>query len=214
MFWEKFLQPVHCQSPLGCCGLADGVLTPDQIKEVLAALLSDNQRAANIIQSLRSIFSDGQIGIEQVDLNDLIQSVLKIANPDIHSKNIQVVLRLDSRSLVNISRNEIQQVVLNLINNAVQGLSEAPGLNKTIQIESRDVSDGVEICVRDNGPGIEADAQAHLFELLSASNKKAGMGLGLWLCRYIITRHGGRIGYQDAPDGGAQFTFFLPLTQA
>lgn len=193
--------------------LADGVLTPEQIKEVLAALLSDNQRAANIIQSLRSIFSDGKIGLERVDVNDLIQSVLKIANPEIRSKNIQIVLRLDSRALVNVSRNEIQQVVLNLINNAVQGLSESPGTNKMIQIESRDVSEGVEISVRDNGTGIDADTQSHLFELLSASNKKAGMGLGLWLCRHIITRHGGRICYRDAPDGGAQFTFFLPLAQ-
>lgn len=194
--------------------LSEGALTPEQMREVLAALLSDNQRAANIIQSLRSIFSDGKIGVEHVDLNDLIQSVLKIANPDIHSKNIQVRLRLDSRSLVNISRNEIQQVVLNLINNAVQGLSEKPNANKTIQIESRDVTDGVEIVVRDNGLGIDAETQSHLFELLSATNKKAGMGLGLWLCRHIITRHGGRICYQDAPDGGAQFTFFLPLAQA
>jgi signal transduction histidine kinase len=193
--------------------LADGVLTPEQIKEVLAALLSDNQRAANIIQSLRSIFSDGKIGLERVDVNDLIQSVLKIANPEIRSKNIQIVLRLDSRALVNVSRNEIQQVVLNLINNAVQALSESPGTNKMIQIESRDVSEGVEISVRDNGTGIDADTQSHLFELLSASNKKAGMGLGLWLCRHIITRHGGRICYRDAPDGGAQFTFFLPLAQ-
>lgn len=194
--------------------LADGILTPEQIKEVLAALLSDNQRAANIIQSLRSIFSDGKIGLERVDINDLIQSVLKIANPEIHSKNIQIVLSLDSRALVNVSRNEIQQVVLNLINNAVQGLSEAPGTNKIIQIESRDVPEGVEISVRDNGTGIDANTQSHLFELLSASNKKAGMGLGLWLCCHIVTRHGGRIGYQDAPDGGAQFTFFLPLAQA
>jgi signal transduction histidine kinase len=194
--------------------LADGILTPEQIKEVLAALLSDNQRAANIIQSLRSIFSDGKIGLERININDLIQSVLKIANPEIHSKNIQIVLSLDSRALVNVSRNEIQQVVLNLINNAVQGLSEAPGTNKIIQIESRDVPEGVEISVRDNGAGIDADTQSHLFELLSASNKKAGMGLGLWLCRHIVTRHGGRICYQDAPDGGAQFTFFLPLAQA
>ena len=190
--------------------LAEGSLTAEQNQEVLSALLSDNQRAANIIRSLRSIFSDGKIGAEQLDLDELSEAVLKITKPEIQSKNIQVVLSLSSNTLVNINRTEIQQVVLNLINNAIQALAESRSNAKTLKIESHDVADGVEILITDNGPGIPMEAQSHLFELLADSNKKTGMGLGLWLCRHIITRHGGNIEYQDAKGGGAQFGIFLP----
>lgn len=193
--------------------LAEGILTAEQTKEVLAALLSDNQRAATIIQSLRSIFSDGKIGVEKIDMNDLIQSVLKITNPEIHSKNIQVILKLDARASININRGEIQQVLLNLINNAIQGLVESTRPNKTIQIHTRDVPGGVEAVVSDNGSGISEEVQTHLFELLAGSQKKTGMGLGLWLCRHIISRHGGHIRHENASEGGAQFIFFLPLVQ-
>ena len=193
--------------------LADKTLTSEQNMEVLSALLADNQRSANIIQSLRSIFSDGKIGLDQVDVNELIESVLKIANPEIHSKNIQVVLRLNSRSPINVNRSEIQQVILNLINNAIQAVSESNAPSRELQIEARDAEGGVEVLISDNGLGIGKEARSHLFELLTATHKKSGMGLGLWLCQHIISRHGGTIRYEDAPSGGAQFIFFLPASQ-
>ncbi len=190
--------------------LAEGSLSAEQNQEVLAALLSDNQRAATIIRSLRSIFSDGKLDIEQVELGELIETVLKITKPEIQSKNIQVILRLSSKSLVNVHRGEIQQVFLNLINNAIQALDISTVALRTLKVESYDVAGGIELLVIDNGPGIPAETKSHLFELLAGSDKKSGMGLGLWLCEHIISRHGGRISYQDAPGGGAQFTVFLP----
>ena len=190
--------------------LAEGSLSAEQNQEVLAALLSDNQRAATIIRSLRSIFSDGKLDIEQVELGELIETVLKITKPEIQSKNIQVILRLSSKSLVNVHRGEIQQVFLNLINNAIQALDISTVVPRTLKVESYDVAGGIELLVIDNGPGIPAETKSHLFELLAGSDKKSGMGLGLWLCEHIISRHGGRISYQDAPGGGAQFTVFLP----
>ena len=190
--------------------LAEGSLSAEQNQEVLAALLSDNQRAATIIRSLRSIFSDSKIDIEQVELGELIESVLKITNPEIQSKNIQVVLRLASRSLVNVNRGEIQQVFLNLINNAIQALDASNVAPRTLKVESHDVAGGIELRVVDNGIGIPAETKSHLFELLAGSNKKSGMGLGLWLCQHIVSRHGGRISYEEAPGGGAQFVVFFP----
>ncbi|OZA10807.1 MAG: two-component sensor histidine kinase, partial [Polynucleobacter sp. 24-46-87] len=193
--------------------LSEGHLTAEQNQEILAALLADNQRATNIIQSLRSIFSDGKIGTEQIELDELIESILKITKPEIQAKNIQVVLDLSSNSVINVNRGEIQQVLLNLINNAIQALSESTRSSRMLQIESRDVSGGVQLLISDNGSGVPNDAQMHLFELLSNSNKRSGMGLGLWLCQHIVSRHGGSIRYEDAASGGAQFTVFLPSTQ-
>ena len=193
--------------------LSDGQLTIEQNQEILTALLADNQRASNIIQSLRSIFSDGKIGVERIDMKELIEAVLKIANPEIQAKNIQVVLRLDSSSFINANRGEIQQVLLNLINNAIQALSISGQSPRNLEIQCLDVESGIQFSVRDNGGGVAKDAQSHLFELLSSSNKRSGMGLGLWLCHHIVLRHGGRIRYQDASNGGAEFIVFLPAIQ-
>lgn len=193
--------------------LSEGHLTTEQNQEILTALLADNQRATNIIQSLRSIFSDGKIGVERIDIVELVESVLKIAKPEIQAKSLQVVLRLESKSLIKANRGEIQQLLLNLINNAIQALSESTRAPRILQIESRDVPEGVQLLVSDNGSGVPIDTQAHLFELLSNSNKRSGMGLGLWLCHHIVSRHGGRIHYQDAPSGGAEFIVFLPSIQ-
>jgi signal transduction histidine kinase len=192
--------------------LAEGSLSLDQNQEILSALLSDNQRASNIIRSLRSIFSDKKVGAEQTELGELIESVLKITQPETASKNIQVVLRLASGAWANVNRAEIQQVLLNLINNATQALADSGIKPRTLQIECSGVSGGVQILIIDNGPGIPVEAQSHLFELLT-SNKRSGMGLGLWLCQHIVSRHGGHLSYQDAPSGGAQFTIFLPSIQ-
>ena len=191
--------------------LADGNLSAEQNQEVLTALLSDNQRAANIIRSLRSIFSDGKIGAEELGVSELIESVLKITKPEIQSKNIQVVLGLKSQRLINASRGEMQQVILNLVNNAIQAFDTENRLPAVLTIESRDVGDGVELIFSDNGPGIAPNNQAQLFELFAGSHKEAGMGLGLWLCQHIVSRHGGRIRYEDAPGGGARFIIFLPV---
>lgn len=193
--------------------LAEGHLTTEQNQEILTALLVDNQRATTIIQSLRSIFSDGKIGVERIDIVESIESVLKIAKPEIQAKNLQVALRLESKSFINANRGEIQQVLLNLINNAIEALGESTRSPRMLQIKSHDVSEGIQLVVSDNGGGVAIDAQVHLFELLSGSNKRSGMGLGLWLCQHIVSRHGGYLRYQDAPGGGAQFIVFLPSIQ-
>ena len=194
--------------------LAEGSLSVEQNQEILAALLSDNQRAANIIRSLRSIFSDAKIVRSPSKVNSLIESVLQIVGPEIRSKNIQIQACLNAATSISMNLSEMQQVILNLFTNAIQALNESVANPKILCVESRYAQGGVEILISDNGSGIPAEMQDHLFELLSDSNKRSGMGLGLWLCHHIVSRHGGHIRYQDAPSGGAQFIVFLPAAQA
>lgn len=190
--------------------LADKELSPELQKEIFATLLADNQRAANIIRSLRSIFSDEEVSTSKIDLGDLVQVVLSITKPEVISKNIQVVMRLDSHLIAAANAGEIQQVLLNLINNAIQALVNSQKNDKKLVIDGKHVDGGVQISVTDNGGGISEEAQAHLFELLS-STKSSGMGLGLWLCKHIVTRHGGSIAFESNPGGGAKFLVRLPV---
>lgn len=189
--------------------LAEGGIDPDLEKDILNTLLFDNQRAANIIKSLRAIFSESQLDAERVDLNELIDLVLQITKPEIQSKNIQIVLKSGSNVIANVNRGEVQQVILNLINNAIQALEDSSQTHRKMTIETQAQSNGLEFSIADNGEGVSVEHQSHLFELLSGS-KKTGMGLGLWLCQHIVTRHGGRIRYEGAIGGGAQFRVFLP----
>jgi signal transduction histidine kinase len=175
----------------------------------LNTLLVDNNRAANIIRSLRSIFSEKHVVNSKVDLSDLIDTVLDITKPECIARNIQIILRLQPGLILQANAGEIQQVLLNLINNSIQALENSLRGHKKLTIEAVHTECGIQISVADNGDGITTDAQSQLFELLS-SNKRNGMGLGLWLCKHIVTRHGGSIWFESNPGGGATFLIQLP----
>ena len=190
--------------------LADGQLNPVLEKEILDTLLADNLRAAGIIRSLRSIFSDERVDSAKIDLAELIETVLNIAKPEITAKSIQIVLRIEPRLLVQANRGEIQQVLLNLVNNAIQALETSSQQLKKIDIDARHFGGDVLLAVADNGDGIPDGSRNQLFELLTSS-KSTGMGLGLWLCKHIVTRHGGSIAFEPNPGGGAKFLVRLPV---
>ena len=191
--------------------LNDGNLSPTLQNEVLNTLLADNQRAANIIKSLRSIFVDENPEASRVNLAEMIDAVLSIAKPEISSKNIQIQLNLEPDLILNINQTEIQQVILNLINNAIQALSASLLTPKILLIESSAIGDRVQISICDNGPGIPLERQPQIFELLTSS-KRSGMGLGLWLCKHIVMRHGGTIWFESHEETGTKFVISLPTT--
>ena len=189
--------------------LEKGVLNPDLGKEILDSLEADNNRAATIVKSLRSIFSDGNANTEEVQLGGLISKVLDIVKPDLKSKNIQLQLRVDDGLLIKVNSAEVEQVILNLLNNAIQALANSGTLQRRIAIEAIRAGEAVYFSVSDNGPGVLVEFKPQLFELLSTT-KQTGMGLGLWLCKYIINRCGGSIRYEEAVAGGAKFIIEFP----
>jgi C4-dicarboxylate-specific signal transduction histidine kinase len=189
--------------------LEKGILNPELGKEILDSLEADNQRAASIVKSLRSIFIEGESNTEEVRMGDLISNVLDIIKPELKSKNIQIQLQVDDRLEIKANPAEIEQVVLNLLNNAIQSLANSGTLLRRIAIEATQSGELVRLRISDNGSGVSAEFSPQLFELLSTT-KQSGMGLGLWLCKHIVTRYGGSIHYEDAPGGGATFVFELP----
>jgi signal transduction histidine kinase len=189
--------------------LENGVLNPELGKEILDSLEQDNKRAGTIVKSLRSIFTEGESNTQEVQLGDLISSVLDIVKPELKSKNIQIQLRVDDDLVIMAKPSEIEQVILNLLNNAIQALAKSGTLKSRIAIEATKVGQAVRLSVSDNGPGVPVEFKPHLFELLSTT-KQTGMGLGLWLCKHIVTRYSGSIHYEDAVGGGAKFVMELP----
>lgn len=189
--------------------LDKGVLNPELGKEVLEALEADNQRAATIVKSLRSIFTESESNSELVRLGDSISRVLDIARPELKTKHIQIQLRVEEDCVIRINPSEIEQVILNLVNNAAQALASSDTAERRITIEANKVGAQVLLAVSDNGSGVPDKFKSQLFELLNTT-KKTGMGLGLWLCKNIVTRYGGSIHYEDAIGGGAKFVVKLP----
>ena len=189
--------------------LEKGLLNPELGKEILDSLEHDNKRAATIVKSLRSIFTEGESNDQEVQLGDLIVKVLDIVKPELKSKNIQIQLRVDDGLVIKVNPAEIEQVMLNLVNNAAQALANAGTLQRLIAIEAIKAGQLVRLTVSDNGNGVPVEFKAHLFELLSTT-KQTGMGLGLWLCKHIVTRYSGSIHHEDAIGGGAKFVVEFP----
>ena len=182
------------------------------LKDLAEKIVADNLRAGSIIHSLRSIFNAENANANPINLGDIVQSVLQITTPELSHRNISVKLHLDSQTIAHVNAPEIQQVLLNIMNNAIQALSNFERTNKEITIETARHPESVTLTISDNGPGISKDQQAKLFEL-SSSGKRSGMGLGLWLCKQIVTRNHGTITYQNTPEGGAKFLIQLPLIE-
>jgi signal transduction histidine kinase len=189
--------------------LEKGVINPELGKEVLDSLEEDNKRAAAIVKSLRSIFTEVDSNAKEVQLGGLIDRVLDIVKPELKSKNIQIQLQVDDGLLIRVNSSEIEQVILNLLNNATQALGNSGTLQRRIFISASKSEQFIQLSVSDNGAGVPDEFKSHLFELLSTT-KQTGMGLGLWLCKHIVTRYGGSIHYEDALGGGARFVVKLP----
>jgi C4-dicarboxylate-specific signal transduction histidine kinase len=144
-------------------------------------------------------------------MGDLISNVLNIVTPELKSKNIQIQLQADDRLVIKVNPAEIEQVILNLLNNAIQALANSGTLLRRIAIEATQSGQLVRLSISDNGGGVSTEYRPQLFELLSTT-KQSGMGLGLWLCKHIVTRYGGSIHYEDTLGGGA--TFVVELASA
>ena len=147
--------------------------------------------------------------VNLIDLKDVVQSVLQITTPELSRRRINVKLDLASESIAHVNAPEIQQVILNVLNNSIQALSTSEQTHKEITIETSCQPAKVMLVIADNGPGISQERQSQIFEL-TASGKRSGMGLGLWLCKQIVTRNGGTISHQDVPIGGTRFLIQLP----
>jgi C4-dicarboxylate-specific signal transduction histidine kinase len=190
--------------------LNEGQTDQAGLKEVITHIQQDNHRIARIVSTLRDIFRQEEIKTSDIHLDELIEQIKPIILPQVRDLKIDLKFDLNVSQSIPLNSNEISQVIINLLNNSIEALTNANQANKEIQIQTRVFGNYVELKVSDNGPGIPEQLKASIFDLMK-TNKKQGMGLGLWLCKHIIDRHQGRISYQPSESGGAEFLIQLPI---
>ena len=182
------------------------------IQEILEDIAVDAYRAGQIIRKIRGVIKKEESKFELLDVNLMLDEVVELFRNMFNIGNI--TLRLDKDpELPRVSgdRIRLQQVVMNLISNALDAMRSSALSILTVR-SSMQLPDGVTVSIIDTGPGIDDSLKDKLFDPFFTT-KKAGLGIGLRLCRAIIEEHGGRIWVEDNPDGGAIFHFTLKADQ-
>ena len=145
-------------------------------------------------------------------INALVDSVLALLKPEIQARRARVLTALEDKlPMVPGDRVLLEQVLLNLVLNSLQAMLDTPQERRLVEITTQSTDTSLVIAVADRGPGIDADAEAHLFEPFFTT-KADGLGLGLNICRTIVESHHGRLTFANRPDGGALFMVHLPCT--
>jgi signal transduction histidine kinase len=190
--------------------------SPDEmgLKEILCDIVSENKRAGEIIHRLRDLLKKGEVELLPVDINHIVREVIVLEHSDMVSRNIVITTQLSSDLPFGLAdRVQLQQVLLNLIINAADAMHANRLSERLITIRTHRVSnDFVRITVRDCGPGIAATQSEQIFEPFYTT-KSHGLGLGLTICRSIMTAHGGRLWAVNNEGEGATMLVDLPVAK-
>ena len=182
----------------------------DEVREALGCIVADADRAGGIIDRIRDQIKKVPPRSDRFDLNRAIEEVIGLAQSMMTENGVSVKSRLASgMAPVLGDRVQLQQVILNLILNAVEAMSSVEAEERQLFITTdQSEANGTLVAVRDSGPGIDPKHLEHVFEAFYST--KSGMGMGLSICRSIITAHGGQLWAAATEPRGALFQFMLP----
>jgi C4-dicarboxylate-specific signal transduction histidine kinase len=181
----------------------------EKAQEALRHVVVAAHRAGDVVASVRAMFKKDTPDTSPVDINEIIRSVLGLVRFDLQEHSIERQIHLDKRVSPVIGNGvQLQQVILNLVMNAIESMSSAGSRVLTIRSEPNG-SSGVRISIADTGSGIDPTHVQRIFDPLFTT-KVRGMGMGLSICRSIIEGHDGQIGVSASPHGGSIFQIELP----
>ena len=185
----------------------------DEVREALSDIVQDDKRAADVIRRLRKMVKKEEPVHELFDINTVIETTIHLV--DTESKFQNVLVAKDLKSGIPALYGDpiqIQQVIINLLTNAMHAMKDRPEDSRRVFLSTRSDRDkGVAVTVIDSGPGLTTDQIKTVFNPFYTT-KTEGMGLGFAVCQLIIEAHGGKIWADNNPDGGATFTFRLPVS--
>ena len=185
-----------------------------ELRETLQDIIDEDARASEVISRLRSLLKKGARAAELVDINDLVRSTANLLKNEFINRRVNIAIELaeDVPRIFGDSV-QIQQVLLNLLMNAMDAMDSVPAAQRAITLSTHVGSDSrIEVLVMDRGEGVDETARRKVFEPFYTT-KDRGLGLGLTICSTIVEAHGGIIKLADRLGGGAVATISLPHVQ-
>jgi len=193
--------------------LAHDKVDLDELRDILKDIVDEDKRAGEVIRRLRLLLKKGEVQHQPLDVNEVVLEVLKLVRSDLVNQGVTAHTELaPGLPLLHGDRVQLQQVLLNLVMNACDAMSGVVRDERQFIIRTKPADgQGVEVAVSDRGRGIPADHIERVFQPFFTT-KPHGMGLGLSVCRTILTAHGGKLWAENNPDRGATFHFTLPVS--
>jgi len=184
----------------------------DELREIVADIISEDQRAGEIIQRLRRLFGKQAVPRQLLDARQLVDEVLRLLRNDLINHEVTLDTRLGDAALpVLADAVQLQQVLINLLMNACDAMAATAQGRRHIRVSAQAGADTVQLSVADSGTGIPDETLARIFDPFYTT-KQRGMGLGLSICRNIVVSHEGLLWAENNAGGGA--TFHLCLARA
>jgi len=182
----------------------------EEAQETFQDIAAAGHRASEVIQSIRAMYSQGDHAGVPVDVNEIVRETIALVRSELEAANIAAKIEL-ARELPPVSghRGQLQQVILNLVTNAVDAMRAITDRPPVLRIGSRLVSDRVEVSVEDSGTGIQPEYTERIFEAFFTT-KTSGMGMGLAICRSIVEVHRGTLSVAPCVPHGSVFRVTLP----
>jgi PAS domain S-box-containing protein len=186
----------------------------NEFREIMQDIISDDQRAGNVIRSLRSMMKREEGEKRPIILNDVLNDVIQIFRSEAIFRNVRIETELDG-SLPPIpgDKGQLQQVVLNIIMNGSEAMSGTPPEQRKLILRTQRKDHSIWVTARDFGPGIDKGDLDRIFQPFFTT-KGTGLGMGLAVCRTIVEAHGGRILAENNSDGGTTFFIELPICES
>jgi signal transduction histidine kinase len=194
--------------------LDSGTDRRDELRAILADIRRDDLRASEVIQHLRDLLGKQKLESKELNLNDVVKDLESIMRAEARRRGVALEIRLAPESLAIMGdRVQIQQVLINLVLNAMDAVAGESGDRRTVALSAAKGEGGAVLAVRDRGRGIAPEHRAKMFESFFTT-KNGGMGLGLSITRTIVEAHGGHIRVSSSSDEGTEFHVELPLAIA
>jgi PAS domain S-box-containing protein len=186
----------------------------EEVRQSLGYIVSDAMRAGDVIGRIRALVRKAPPQRVALAINEVVLEVIALTHAEVAKNRVSVRTQLaDGLPRIHADRVQLQQVILNLIVNAVEAMSSVGSGGRELQIgTSRNAANGILVSLRDSGPGLDPKNVDYLFDAFYTT-KAQGMGMGLAICRSIIEAHGGRMWAGANEPRGAVFQFTLPLEE-